>query len=671
MRATKTNYWRGPLCAFIATVITGCATTPGTDAPRTVAVAHTDSVVPTTIYYGGDILTMAGEQPTYVEALVVRDGKILYAGNQTEALKAAGNAATRIDLHGHTMLPGFIDTHGHFIYFGKNLVDGDLFGVQSVAEILERTRKHAAKVPEGAWIVAFGYNLRKLKEQRPPTIEELDAIAPDRPLLVVDSSGHAGSANSAAFRAAGISAATKDPVGGLFARKADGKSLAGPMEETALNAVRAHRPPFSGQLADQVATGASNLWASFGQTTAMECGLGLGNDDIALTRNAIDKQLLSVDLYICAKNDVTDATIAAAKQVADDYRNAEAGSFNQRQDALVAQANSTPGGTMQRLLEGRKDLDRRYMNRVRLGGIKFWLDGALDTAWFTQPYTNNPPGKTGDYRGYQQIPDEVLDAAFDQYWTSGLQINMHMNGDAAADQALGAIAKAIRKHGMTDHRPVFIHATYLRPDQIAQMKQVGAVPSFLTTAIVVGGDGAVALWGPERAAVSYGAATMKANGIRYTFSHDAPVSPQPWVLALVDAGVNRRTESGNVIGPAERLSPYDALKAVTANAAYQIKEEKTKGTLEAGKLADLVILERNPLKVDPQTIKDIRVLQTLKEGVPVFTADPAAKVAQVRGLSEVPHDCVHDEAGRRDVPLDDKTRGTVTLLLSAARSAAH
>ena len=199
-----------------------------------------------------------------------------------------------------------------------------------------------------------------------------------------------------------------------------------------------------------------------------------------------------------------------------------------------------------------------------------------------------------------------------------MQINMHMNGDAAADQALRAIDKAVKKHGMRDHRPVFIHATYLRPDQIAKVKACGAVPSFLTAGLPTGGDAVLKLWGAERAARSMATATLLAAGIPFTFSHDAPVSPVPSVMALVDAGVNRRAASGTVIGAAERISPYHALRAVTATAAYQIKEERKKGTLEPGKLADLVILEQNPLKVDPTTIKDIVVIETIKEGRTVF-----------------------------------------------------
>ena len=552
-----------------------------------------------TLYTGGDIITMRGPQPEMAEALAVKNGKILFVGPLAEAQALVGPATTTIDLAGKTLLPGFIDTHGHFVYFGKNLVDADLFGCTDIPDLLTRMRKHAERTPAGAWIVGFGYQPRQMKENRAPTIEELDGVAADRPVMIVDSSGHLGAGNSRVFDVAGITADTPNPEGGSFTRKAGGTSLAGPMEETALNAVRSKRPPFTGELADAVITGAATLWARYGQTTAMEAGLGLGSDDIEVVVNAIDKNLLPIDLYIAAKDSTVDDTLTAAYGVASAY-------------------NPKPDGTLEKLRAVRTDLDKRYVNRVRLGGIKFWLDGSIDTAWFTKPYATNPPGKTGGYSGFRQIPDEVIGAAFDRFWPTEMQIHMHMNGDAAADQALAAIDKAVKKHGMRDARPVFVHASWLRPDQIEKMKTCGAIPSFLPSGIVPGGDGVVKLWGPERAAGSMATRTFLRAGLPFTFSHDAPVSPQPWILALVDAGTNRQSASGQVIGPDERISPYDGLRAVTAMAAYQLKEEKTKGTLEAGKLADLVILEKNPLKVDPVTIKDIAVVETIKEGKTVF-----------------------------------------------------
>jgi predicted amidohydrolase YtcJ len=550
-------------------------------------------------FAGGDILTMRGPTAEYVESLAVKDGKILFAGPRAEGEKLVGPATKQVDLGGKTLLPGFIDTHGHFVYFGKNLVDANLFGCTDVADLVARMRKQAERTPADGWIVGFGYQARGMKEGRPPTSAELDQVSAERPVMVVDSSGHLGAANAAAFAAAGITADTPDPTGGQFTRGPDRKSLLGPMEETALNAVRSKRPPFTGELAARAITGAAEVWASHGQTTAMEAGLGLGNDDIGIVLEAIDNKLLPIDLYVAAKDSALDDTLAAAYSVGSQY-------------------NPQAGGIVEKLRAARPDLDRRYVNRVRLGGVKFWLDGSLDTAWFTQPYTQNPPGKTGAFAGYRQIPDEVLDAVFEKYWPTELQIHMHMNGDAAADQALAAIAKAVKKHGMRDHRPVFVHATWLRIDQIEKIRACGAFPSFLTAGIIPGGDAVVKLWGPERSAGAMASRTFLRSGLPFTFSHDAPVSPVPSILALVDAGVNRLSGSGQVVGPDERIPPYDALRAVTSTAAYQLKEEKTKGTLENGKLADLVILDRNPLEVEPTAIKDIVVVETIKEGRTVY-----------------------------------------------------
>jgi predicted amidohydrolase YtcJ len=564
----------------------------------TTSLAHAADGKADAIYFNGDILTMATKEPTYVEALAVEDGKIAFAGTKDEALKLKGDATRLIDLKGHTLLPGFIDGHGHMIYYGKNMVDADLVGVTSIPELIERMKVQAAKTAPGDWIVGFGYSVPMLKENRAPTAAELDAISPDRPIMVVDSSGHNGAGNSGVFKLLGLDAETKDPEGGSYARNPDG-SLAGPLEETALFDVREQRPPFTGKLADDVAINGSRMWASYGQTTAQECGVGLGKDDVDIIRNAIDKKLLPIDLYLCAKDSSVSDVLAASYAVASEY-------------------DINNEGTAQKLLADRPDLDKRYINRVRLGGIKLWLDGSIPTAWFSEAYAQNPPDKQGDYRGFQQVPDDYVNGVFDRFWKTGIQINMHMNGDAAAEQALRAVERAVKLYGMTDHRPVFIHATYMRPDQIERMKKVGAIPTFTTGSLVGGGDVAVHYWGEPRAAASIPLNTLEEMGVKFSLNHDAPILPLPDVMGIVDAAVNRTSRSGQVIGPDQRATPYLALKGVTAYPAYQIKEEKTKGTLEKGKLADLVILAQNPLKVDPHTIKDIRVLETIKEGTTIF-----------------------------------------------------
>jgi hypothetical protein len=552
-----------------------------------------------TIYMGGNILTMAGPEPEYVEALVVDGGKISFVGSLTEAMALQTPDTRIVDLAGRTMLPGFIDGHGHMIYYGKNMIDADLVGVKNIPELIERMKVHAAQTGPDDWIVGFGYLVPTLEEYRHPTAAELDQISSDRPIMIVDSSGHNGAANSAMFRLLGLGPDTPDPEGGSFARNADG-SLAGPLEEAALFHVREQRPAFTGELADQVVMRSAALWARYGQTTAQECGVGIGKDDIDIIRNAIDKELLSIDLYLCAKDAALDDVLAASYAVASDYQ-------LDNEDAA------------RELLAARPDLDKRYVNRVRLGGVKLWLDGSVPTGWFSEPFDHNPPGKEGEYTGVPQLPDEVVNAVFDEYWTSNLQINLHMMGDGAAEQALRAIERAIETHGASDHRPVFVHNTYMRPDQIARARTVGAVPTYTTSSIGKVGDEALLYWGPERTQKAMPMNTLEAQGIRFSLNHDAPITPMPDVMFLVDAAVNRTTAKGVVIG--ETVTPYLALRAVTAYAAYQIKEEATKGTLEVGKLADLVILERNPLTAEPTSLRDIRVDETIKEGRTIYTRE--------------------------------------------------
>lgn len=570
-----------------------------------------------TIYSNGDIITMEGDSAVYVEALVEQGGKIVYVGDKAGAEKMAGEGANRIDLAGKTLLPGFIDAHGHMVYYGKNLMDQSLSGVKDIPELLERMKTHVARIPADAWIVGMGYAPLKMKEQRHPTADELDQISKDRPVLIVHSSGHGGSMNHALMKLLKIDENTVDPEGGEYIREKGSKMPAGPMEETALIEVRNRRPPFIDESAARVITEASKAWASYGQTTAMECGLGLGADDISIVENAIDKKLLNLDLIVFAKESNTDEVINAAYGVSESYAN-------------------TRNSNSKKLLNNRVDLDKRYINRVRLGGIKFWLDGNPALAWMSEPFTTPPPGREPGFKAYGQIPDSILFTFFDKYWTTNMQINMHVLGDQALEQALSAIEAAVKKHGMSDHRPVFVHCGYARPDQIKRIKAVGGIPTFLSIGLYVQGDEIVKMWGENRASNGMAAQSMLQEGIPFSLSHDAPISP-PKIMPLVAAAVNRKTNTGRVIGEHQRLSPYLALKGVTDWAAYQIKEEKSKGTLTVGKLADLVILEKNPLKTNPDDIATIQVMETIKEGKSIFKFSPTIAMIEAP-LAEHRHD---------------------------------
>ena len=218
------------------------------------------------------------------------------------------------------------------------------------------------------------------------------------------------------------------------------------------------------------------------------------------------------------------------------------------------------------------------------------------------------------------MTDDEANAFVEEAFRKGWQIHAHCNGDAAADQFIKAVRLAVAKLGPGDRRPVMIHAQTVREDQLDAMKELGIIPSFFGMHTYYWGDWhRDSVLGPERASRISPAASALKRGIPFTQHHDAPVA-LPSSLMILFSQVNRVTRSGQVLGPEQRVSAMDAIKSITINAAHQYFEEGTKGSLEPGKLADFVILDRNPLTVDPMAIKDIKVVETIKEGVTIYRA---------------------------------------------------
>ncbi len=554
------------------------------------------------VYFNGDIITVAGDQPELAEALVIQSGKIAFVGRRNEALGMAGPDAENVDLGGRTLTPGFIDAHGHLLMAAHTLLDANLTGVKDIPELLARLREHAKEVPEGDRIVGMGYRAEQMVEKRHPTREELDSVSTTRPIAISDGSGHHGVINSGIMKELGITAATPDPEGGVFFRKPGSRELDGHIAEAATMQVVASRPSLK---AEQIRKGiglAVALWKSQGQTTACEMGLGLSGDDIDIVLTMIEEQLLPIDLVMFAKESASKAIFDAGYQVARRFAAGESDS--------------------QKLLAARPGLDVRYIHRVRLGGIKIWMDGSIDTCFMSQPFRVNPPGvTTSGYRGMRVDPQETVLATVEKYWKSEKQIAAHAIGDEANEQFLQACEAAMKKWGPADHRPIFQHAQVLRPDQIARIKKVGGTPSLTAAGIYPMGDYMAELLGPEREPWIGAANSFVRQQMPWTIHHDMPAGVSPSLIYAMWNVVNRQTRSGRVLGPEERVKPYEALRSITIHGAYQFKEEKTKGSLEVGKLADLVILDRNPLKIPPAEIKEIRLLATIKEGQIVYQAD--------------------------------------------------
>jgi predicted amidohydrolase YtcJ len=525
------------------------------------------------IFQGGAILTMNPARPA-AEALAVRQGKIVAAGSRAEVMRWDGPHTVHHSLKGATLLPGFIDAHGHFSQqvlagFLRNLSSPPAGPVRSIGDLQRELLAYKSEhhLRPGEWIFGQGYDDSLLAEHRHPTREELDQVSTENPIFVGHISGHLCVGNSAALKLAGIGPGTQAPAGGTI-------GASGVLEETAQELLlsKLPRPTLEELLARVEATG--QYYAAFGITTVQD---GITRpEDLKLLQAAAASDLLKLDV-------VSYPIWVAAEQL-------------------------IPADT------------RAYHGRLRIAGVKMTLDGSpqAKTAYLTTPYLIPPEGRDAAYRGYPIMADEKVNEFVSRFADRGWQILAHCNGDAAADQFIQAIAQT----GGQARRPVMIHAQTVREDQLDQMRDLGIIPSFFVAHTFYWGDWhRDSVLGKERAYRISPAASAAKRGMRFTFHNDSPVVP-PDMLRLLWTGVNRLSRSGDVIGPDQRVSIQQALKAVTIDAAYQYFEEDTKGSLETGKTADLVILSKNPLTIDPKHLQDIRVLETIKEGVIVYQYRP-------------------------------------------------
>ncbi|HUH37274.1 MAG TPA: amidohydrolase family protein, partial [Spongiibacteraceae bacterium] len=268
-------------------------------------------------------------------------------------------------------------------------------------------------------------------------------------------------------------------------------------------------------------------------------------------------------------------------------------------------------------------LSRTYRKHLRVAGAKLSLDGSPQgkTAWLTEPYFRAPAGLPADYRGYPAYSDAQVQAAVGRAYEQGWQLLVHVNGDAAIDQLIAAVRSARERFGAADRRTVAIHAQTVREDQLDAFKALGIMPSFYSMHTFYWGDWhRDSVLGPARAARISPAQSAIDRGMHFTSHHDAPVvMPNP--ARMLSSMVTRRTRSGEVLGPEQRITPYAALRAITLDAAYQYFEEAEKGSISVGKLADLVLLSDNPLTMAPDTLaSDLKVLETIKAGRTIYRA---------------------------------------------------
>jgi hypothetical protein len=575
------------------------------------------------IYTGGDIITMVGAEPNYAEALAVKDERILAVGTKSDVRRFQGNRTKLINLGGKTMLPGFIDGHGHIVDYtlrgdSPDLSPPPVSDVSSIEQLVAKMKLAIATNPPapGKIALGLGYDDSLLAEKRHPTRVDLDRISKDVPIMVSHVSGHIVAANSKALELAKITKNTPDPMGGVFQRDAKSGEPNGVCEE---QAGQIFMPFLNLPSVDERVKALDRFmhwYAGFGITTAQDAISSPQNIAILLQKRKQSGRPL-IDIVSYPMWAIFNDVLSGKKTLDIDYTPPNLDGCASLETRLAVIRRLPPV-----VDSATREKVGVYVNGIKFAGIKITGDGAPvgKTAFLTKPYLRPPHGQPADYRGYPTLPQEELDKWFDTAYRLNIQIVMHCNGDATADMMIAAVRKAVAKYGMKDLRPVMVHSQFIRHDQVDAMKDLGMVPNFFTSHTFFWGDWHInETVGRERA---FGMSPMNyANslGMKFTDGADSPIVP-PSIMDLVWTAVNRVSRSGVVVGPDERVSPYVALKSVTDYAAYAQFEERSKGTLESGKLADLVILEKNPLKVDPMTIRGIRVVETFKNGKSIYTA---------------------------------------------------
>ncbi len=537
-----------------------------------------------TIIYNAQVVTMEESCPA-AQALCIENGKISSVGSNEQVLALREADTVLRDLQGKTLLPGFIDPHSHFTAVAYDLLMVNAKPApggpcDTKALLLAEFRKglEAGDWSEGDWLMGMGYDPSAFPDKAWVTRLDLDTVSDTVPISCIHASGHMAVLNTVALKLLGYWGEYTVPAGGTVETLPDG-TPSGLVTELAYLApevqAKTKAPGFEKVL--EAMKRASDLYASFGVTTAQDARVN--QNEYTLLTTGGNTGAITIDVV----------GIVAPQWA----------------DKLLKMGEAAGP----------------YHNRIRMGGYKIFLDGSPQgkTAWLSKPYAQPPEGYGPAYRGFPICGDEAVISHIKTCLENGWQLNAHCNGDEASEQLIRCYEQAVRETGITkDLRPVMIHAQTVRADQLDRMAKLGMTASFFLDHIYYWGDWHYeSVLGPERSENISPIRWAIDRGIHCTMHQDSPVV-HPNALLAVHNAVNRRTMGGRVLGQHQRICVYEALRAVTAEGAYQIFEEDTKGSIRAGKIADLVILGENPLTADTAHIRDIPVLETIKAGKTIY-----------------------------------------------------
>jgi len=535
------------------------------------------------ILLNGIIITMDSVD-TVAEAVAIKDGKIIKVGTSEEITKDAGKETKVIDLKGKTVAPGFIDAHQHLSMAAEHLASVNCTpeSVKSISEIVERIRERALRTPRGEWIRCVGYDDTRLTEKKHPNRWDLDKATTEHPIILTHIGGHTGVLNSKGLELANITKNTLDPVGGHIERDPKTNEPTGVIHEAALTALTPSKgkPPIIPPLKKE------ELMKGIKQLIERYVKVGLTSIvDAWVSPNAIEAYIellrrneLSIRVYMAIWYEYLHElkTLRLLTGFGNDY--------------------------------------------LRIGPIKIIVDGAMAgrTAALYKPYTDNP-----DSYGILAIDIEKLNEVISDAHEAGFQLAVHANGDKAIDLTLKAFEKALKEFPRKNHRHRIEHCSVVNPKIIERIKRLGIMPILFAVYPYYHGDKLIPAFGSDRVSWLMAYRSFLDEGVKVASHSDYPCSPYPPLLGIYSI-VNRVTMEGNPFGTEQRITPKEALHTYTTYAAYSTFEENIKGSIELGKLADLVVLSENPLTTPPKKIKDIDVETTIIGGKIVYQKRIAA-----------------------------------------------
>ncbi len=532
-----------------------------------------------TAIVNADVITV-DENMSRAGAVGIVNGKIVAIGSDNEIKAMIGDGTEVIDAKGKTLVPGFNDSHMHPLLYGHFATGVDLVGVKNIDDFLQRVKKKADETPDGKMILGFGWNQEQMDEGRYPTRWEVDEVTPDNPAFLIHYNAHIYLANTRLLEEEGITAETPDPDGGTIVKNDEGEPTGILLE----NAIDLIAPGF------------------------LETGAGLFSYDQS-------KEALRVAAEAAAENGLTSIMdVLAGDAQVKAYQELE------RENKLPVRVNIQ---LMFQLLDQMIDLGIKSGfgdDKIRLNGVKLILDGSLSsrTAALREPYADDPSTKGIMRHSPEFLKDVVLKAQ-----QNDIRVDIHALGDGASEVVLNVFEEVQEEHPVEDPRFKISHCLILAEDLIERYANLGVIASVQPVFAMKGQYWAPRLVGPERVQYSHAWKRLDDAGVTMCSGTDAPIEDMNPLMNIYSA-VTRKDPEGkpeNGWRPDQKLDVATALRMVTQWGAYATAEEDVKGSIEVGKLADMALISDNPFEVEPDAIKDIKVLMTIVGGKPVFSRD--------------------------------------------------